>query len=72
MVDSEMTTTQPRSAVDGPPAADWYRLSVDEVLGRLGTAPAAGLTEAEAREWLERFAVEAWKWALRARRSPFR
>jgi hypothetical protein len=60
MVDSEMTTTQPRSAVDGPPAVDWYRLSADEVMGRLETAPVAGLTETEARERLKRFAVEVW------------
>ena len=49
------TTTQGRSTTDGPPSADWYRLPIEEILGRLATTPTAGLTDAEARRRLDRY-----------------
>jgi len=41
--------------MNGPPSADWYRLSAEEALRRLGTTPASGLTEAEVPRRVEQY-----------------
>ncbi len=39
--------------MNGPPPADWYRLSAEETLRRLEVTPASGLTDAEVRRRVE-------------------
>ena len=39
--------------MNGPPPVDWYRLSAELALRRLGTTPASGLTDAEVRRRAE-------------------
>jgi Ca2+-transporting ATPase len=43
------------AARDDAPATDWYRLPLDDAAARLGTEPASGLTESEARKRLDRY-----------------
>ncbi len=43
--------------MNGPPQTDWYRLSAEHTLRRLGVTPASGLTEAEVRRRVEQYGL---------------
>jgi P-type Ca2+ transporter type 2C len=42
------------ASTDGP-STDWYRVSAEEAAARLGTEPASGLTDSEARKRLDQY-----------------